>query len=97
MTTWGKIPPTEPGWYWLRDSGYCLCLTARFEAGRWTLPGTAYPYKNLAEDGYEFGPRISSPDAIEAAKDALLEALPHLPDSAVDRCRAALEGLEARP
>ncbi len=43
---------------------------------------------------------LPSPEAVEAAKDALREAIPHLPDEAresvADRCRQALARLEGR-
>ncbi len=98
MTTWSKTPPSEPGYCWARRvdpkgvwaRSKPLVVVETEYAQYWAES------QRIDGDRVEFGPRIPSPEAIEAAKDALLEAFPHLPDSAVERCRQALAKLEGR-
>lgn len=58
MTTWSKTPPSEPGWYWVRAGVHCEPSIMRHDP-------------LLDEGPWLFGPRIPSPEGIEAAKDAL--------------------------
>lgn len=100
MTTWSKTPPSEPGWYWYehRELGRDpVVKTIFFDPDRYTSAGGA---SLLAP---RFGPRIPSPEDIEAAKDALREArgLLRVHTGAVQRaaanaCDAALAKLEGR-
>lgn len=60
MTTWSKTPPTEPGYYWCKHRGTLLALS---------LGGKALHSGGRRD--IEYGPAIPSPEAVEAAKDAL--------------------------
>lgn len=90
MTTWSKTPPSEPGWYWWRTGHGDAPMPQWWDAKK------AFP------PWCEFGPRIPSPEAVEAAKDALREVIPHLSDTCSEECpitakaRAALAKLEGR-
>lgn len=77
MTTWSKTPPSEPGWYQVRRAPAFYTIAFLHSDGKWSWSGDRKPApkKVSAEmiDGCEFA-RIPSPEAIEAAKDALREA-----------------------
>jgi hypothetical protein len=91
VTTWSKERPFAPGWYWWR--------TGHGDAPMPQWCDSKKPFPPWSE----FGPRIPSPEAVAAAKDALREALPHFHAmchdecSTAEKCRAALAKLEARP
>lgn len=86
MTTWSKEPPSEPGWRWTKEHD-----------GDRPEPRDWHPGDYLS---YEFGPRIPSPEAIEAAKDALREGahacMMQGAHVQADAMRAALAKLEGR-
>jgi hypothetical protein len=81
--SWTRTAPTEPGWYWVRQTAYgqTSVFVTRWRDGLWSIP--------INPKLHEFGPRVPPPDelaktasaarpgdlpgreAIEAAKEAL--------------------------
>ena len=59
MTTpWSDVPPSEPGWYWLRKlrTGQCV-VRCRNEDASWPV-GHLGSDDEVMRDYYQFGPRV---------------------------------------
>ena len=58
-------PPTEPGWYWVRKRD-CEPLVAELYVyggvGNWQLDDTVDDHATMIRNGYQFGPRVPSPE-----------------------------------
>lgn len=65
---WSDEPPTEAGWYWVRQcAGKREYVAERNPDGVWDIfCGSAYATDVTAADIVQFGPRV--PDAMKCAE-----------------------------
>lgn len=67
---WSTTPPTEDGWYWVRSS-FGVENPFQLKGHEWCVAGYWRPISELAEAGYQFGPRIPTAEEIVSMRETL--------------------------